>query len=236
MKNTVLVICAHPDDEIIGAGGTIATYAREGKDVITIIFSNGAGRDRGAVVVGTTQFFETDRGQYDTVEEVFSACGASMLLRREMLDDVGSLDESFFMYYEDTDLSWRARLRGWKVLYVPDSVVWHVHCGTSKEWSAPFFYYTERNRLAMLGKNGTVTQAVKAWLAYVGGVTRAAVHLPLSWLRGRDSSFLRARVVSGIRVLLSLLASGPRLFSQRLRTQSRRRVAHHEIARWFQKP
>ena len=41
MKDTILVICAHPDDEILGAGGTIAKYAQEGKDVITIIFSDG---------------------------------------------------------------------------------------------------------------------------------------------------------------------------------------------------
>lgn len=72
---------------------------------------------------------EEDRGQYDKKEEVFSACGAAMLCRRTMLEDIKIFDEyfdeSFRLYKEDLDLSWRARLRGWKIIYTPDAVAYH---------------------------------------------------------------------------------------------------------------
>jgi GT2 family glycosyltransferase len=78
-----------------------------------------------------------DRGQgepdgplYDREASVFSACGAALFLRRAMLDDLapdgGYFSESFFAYKEDIDLSWRARLLGWDVRYVPDAVAHHV--------------------------------------------------------------------------------------------------------------
>ncbi len=88
-----------------------------------IIFSDGSGADRG--------FLEEDKGQYEKVEEVFGACGASMLLRRKVLEQIGDIDDYFFTYYEDTDFSWRTRLNGWKIVYVPKSIVRHIHCGTT---------------------------------------------------------------------------------------------------------
>ncbi len=99
--------------------------------------------------------FEFDQGQYSNVEQVFAGCGAGMLLRNEMLTDIGLLDDSFFMYYEDIDLCWRARLRNWIVLYAPKAIVRHIHCGTMSEWSPLFQCFTERNRLAMVFKNGS---------------------------------------------------------------------------------
>ncbi len=84
-------------------------------DVINNVGSNlyryGFGGDRG--------FLERDIGQYEEPAEVFAWCGGAVLLRREYLDDVGMFDEELFLYYEDTDLSWRGRLRGWRYQYVP---------------------------------------------------------------------------------------------------------------------
>ena len=57
------------------------------------------------------------------------------------------------MYYEDTDLAWRGRARGWRYRYVPDAVLRHVHAATSVEGSPLFQHYVERNRLLMLTKN-----------------------------------------------------------------------------------
>jgi len=72
---------------------------------------------------------EQDRGQYDRSGEIFSASGAAMLCKREMLGDIKLFgeyfDESFLLYKEDLDLSWRARLRGWKVFYEPHAVAYH---------------------------------------------------------------------------------------------------------------
>ncbi len=64
-------------------------------------------------------------------------------------------DESFFAYYEDADLSWRMRLRGWKILTVPEAVVWHLHSATADTIKSKTFkaYYLNRNRFFMMIKN-----------------------------------------------------------------------------------
>lgn len=73
---------------------------------------------------------EFDRGQYDSPMYIFGAMGAAALYRREMLEDIAYrgqyFDESYFMWYEDIDLEWRGRLRGWDCLYVPSAVAYHV--------------------------------------------------------------------------------------------------------------
>lgn len=73
---------------------------------------------------------EPDNGSFDEERSVFSACGAALLLRRAMLDDVAPdaefFDEAFFAYKEDIDLCWRARLLGWDVRYIPSAVGHHV--------------------------------------------------------------------------------------------------------------
>lgn len=68
---------------------------------------------------------ELDQGQYDNQTEIFGASGAASLYRVQALKEVGLLDEDFFAYYEDVDLSFRLQLAGWKVAYVPDSRVYH---------------------------------------------------------------------------------------------------------------
>jgi len=73
---------------------------------------------------------QVDSGQYDASLDVFGACGAGALYRRAMLEDISVqgefFDENFFAYGEDADLSWRAKLRGWRCRYVPQAVATHV--------------------------------------------------------------------------------------------------------------
>jgi GT2 family glycosyltransferase len=131
-----------------------------------LLLDDGGGGDRGAG--------EADRGQYDQPAEVFGFCGAAALLRREMLDDVGLLDETFFSYYEDTDLSWRMRLRGWSVLYEPGAVVEHLHSATSHERSTFFSFHADRNRLFMLLKNASPRFLARSFRAVLSrAATRA---------------------------------------------------------------
>jgi len=79
-------------------------------------------RDRGSE--------QLDRGQFDRPQHVFGATGAAMMLRRSALAELAIegevFDEDFFMYQEDTDLSWRANLLGWKVLYEPTATAIHT--------------------------------------------------------------------------------------------------------------
>ncbi len=76
---------------------------------------------------------ELDRGQYERREELFGASGAAIMLRRSALPDLAIegevFDEDFFVYHEDTDLSWRANLLAWRVLYAPNARAVH-----SRRW------------------------------------------------------------------------------------------------------
>lgn len=71
-----------------------------------------------------------DDGQFDESAEIFGACGAAALYRRSMLEDLAYdeeyFDEDFFAYYEDVDLAWRAKLRGWRCIYTAKAVGEHV--------------------------------------------------------------------------------------------------------------
>ena len=67
--------------------------------------------------------------------EVFGACAGAALFRRAMLDEIGGFDSGIFLYLEDVDVAWRARMAGWRAVYVPDAVVWHAHSATAKHGS-----------------------------------------------------------------------------------------------------
>ncbi len=85
------------------------------------------GRDRGVSDRGEN---EPDRGIYEREEQVFGCSGAALVARRRALESIRLgdeyLDESFFMYKEDIDLSWRLRLAGWECWYVPQAIAYHA--------------------------------------------------------------------------------------------------------------
>jgi GT2 family glycosyltransferase len=119
----------------------------------------GYGGDRG--------FLEPDEGQYSEAEDVFAWCGGAVLLSTRYLLDVGIFDDRYFMYYEDTDLSWRGRLAGWRYRYVPESVVRHEHAASSKEGSALFTHFVERNRFLTLARNAPWSMLASASYVYL---------------------------------------------------------------------
>ncbi len=112
-----------------------------------MIFQDGYGRDIGAIVRYHQQHYEFDQGQYNKKREVYAVCGAAVLYNKQIMEEIGYLDENFFMYYEDLDISERARLLGYKIIYAPKAIVRHRHAASSKEWSSFFIYHAERGRL-----------------------------------------------------------------------------------------
>jgi GT2 family glycosyltransferase len=194
----------------------------------SLLLSDGSGADRG--------FREPDTGQYEQREEVFGACGASVLYRRQMLDDVGLFDERFFMYYEDTDLNWRMRLRGWKVLYEPAAVVDHVHAGSSVEWSPMFIFHVDRNRLFMILKNAPWAFVATSY----GHFGRAAASNAARALRRRLGPGLAGsgmpspgRAAIHLHVVASIARHLPEMMWKRRAIRRGRKVADTDIARWF---
>lgn len=74
---------------------------------------------------------EKTSGKYDQKTDIFGASGGASLYRVKMLEQVGLMDEDFFAYYEDVDLSFRAQLAGWKIRFVPTSEALHQIGATS---------------------------------------------------------------------------------------------------------
>src|SRR5262249_29226959 len=89
--------------EVVNTCGNTMHYTR-------LTFCRGAGRPR---------------ADFTTPAEVDSVSGAAFAIRRAVFEELGGFDENFFMYVEDTDLSWRARLASYRCLYVADAVVRH---------------------------------------------------------------------------------------------------------------
>lgn len=112
-----------------------------------VVFQDGSGRDIGAKIVNQKQYYEHDLGQYSVKKEIYAACGAAVLYNKKILDEIGFLDELFFMYYEDVEISERARLRGYKIYYSPKAEVRHLHAFSSGEWSNFFIYQAEKGKL-----------------------------------------------------------------------------------------
>ena len=93
---------------------------------------------------------EADRGQYDQAGFVFSVCGAVAFYSREMVEGVRLngefMDEDFFAFYEDLDVSWRANRLGWRGYYVPEAVAYHYRGGSQKGggWLGRFSQLSQR--------------------------------------------------------------------------------------------
>ena len=93
-------------------------------------------------------------GSMEVPGEVSAVAGASFAIRRDLWQALDGFDETFFMYYEETDLSWRARLRGYGSRHIPGSVVHHDYIPSQPNLSR--FHYTARNRHLMIIKNWRV--------------------------------------------------------------------------------
>lgn len=91
-----------------------------------------------------------DRLQAD---HVFSACAGAALYKKEVIEEIGFLDETFFMNVEDTDFAFRAQLRGWRAYFCPDAVVRHKVSASQVAGSRLNIYYNTRNYIWSYCKN-----------------------------------------------------------------------------------
>ena len=96
---------------------------------------------------------EVDTGQYDDPTEVFGGAGGASMYRTKMFTDVGLFDEDFFAYYEEDDINFRARLKGWQVMTAPTAVVYHDIGGTSGKIKGFTVQQTAQNFWFLYTKN-----------------------------------------------------------------------------------
>ena len=162
-----------------------------------------------------------------TSGEVFGVCGAACLMPRATFEELGGFDESFFASHEDVDLSYRARLRGYRCRYVADAVVRHHGSATLGRVSAFAVFHGQRNLEWMYFKNTPGALLLRTLPGHILYNAAAAVHFARLGLLG---PFLRAK--------LAAAAALPRVWRQRAAVQRTRRVSagaiwRHLEPRWL---
>jgi GT2 family glycosyltransferase len=190
----------------------------------SMVFRDGYGADRA--------YQELDRGQYQRPEEVFAFCGGSVCFRTEALRQAGLFDQDFFLYYEDTDLSWRLRSLGWSIRYQPQAVVRHIHSASSVEWSPLFVFHTDRNRLLMLTKNARAGLALREVLRYPLTTASLALRELARARHTRRRPPVRPTLLR-LRVLGSYLRLLPVMLARRQRLAARAVVGRRHLERWL---
>lgn len=156
---------------------------------------------------------------------VFGACAGAALYRRELIRDVGFLDEDFFLNFEDTDLAFRAQLRGWPVWFCREAVVNHRVSASQGAWSATNVFYGARNHLWVCVKNLPAALLVKN--SPLIGFEIFALML-VATRRGRLWPYLRG--------LAAGLGGIPRTWRKRREIQKRRTVTTAALEAWLTRP
>jgi GT2 family glycosyltransferase len=170
---------------------------------------------------------EPERSAYDRLEYVFGASAAAALYRRTMIDDVTVegefFDADFFVSREDADVAWRALLLGWRTLYTPAAVAFHVRTVTPVNrhaLPALINMHSVKNRFLMRIKNVTAGLYRRYWL-------------PMTW---RDLLVVGGSLLwepTSMVAFWHVARCLPRALRRRHAIMSRRRVSDREMARWF---
>lgn len=107
---------------------------------------------------------ESDQGQYKKPHPVEWISGCAILVRRDVIEQLGSIDERFFYYWEETEWCLRAREGGWSIIHVPQAKLWHKGVQRDYKPSPSVTYYSTRNRFLMMAKHRAPLMAwIIAW-------------------------------------------------------------------------
>jgi GT2 family glycosyltransferase len=202
-EDPAIGICA---SKIIFAGDKKINSTGDGITTAAVGFNRGLGEDPEA---------------FNTPGSIFGACAAAVLYRRRMLDEVGFLDDDFFLYDEDTDLSFRAQLAGWKCVYVPDAVVHHVSNATAGRLSDTHVYYHTRNLEFVWFKNMPFGLMLR--FAHHKIIQEVGAFCYLCLRHGKWRSYLRAK--------RDALRMAPLMWKKRKEIQRRRKVSNFYLKR-----
>ena len=170
---------------------------------------------------------EPDTAEFDSMEYVFGASAAAALYRREMIEDISIdgdfFDRDFFCYREDADVAWRAILQGWKCIYTPAAVSYHVRSvvpGSRRSVPRAINMHSVKNRFLMRLKNTSAGLYRRFWLP----------------MTARDLLVIFGAVFvepSSLTAFWRLLRCLPRALRARRLIMRRRRIDDATLAGWF---
>jgi GT2 family glycosyltransferase len=195
-----------------------------------LIYWDGLSRSRGQ--------YEMERGQYEEMEEIFFPPGCGGMYRKAVFEEIGFFDEDFFAYGDDSEIGIRARLAGWKCLYVPKAVLYHKDSGSTGHYSSFKAFYVERNRFWITLKYFPLPLL---FLSFFFTFYRFALQAygALTY-RGAAGKF--AKNYSPLRlmgILLKAYGSGvrflPRMWKKRKKLRPLKKVSYGEVISWFRR-
>ena len=186
-----------------------------GYDDHTLLDGAGDGYRRGGLP-GRIGHREIDRGQFDQPRYILGPCGGAALYRRAMLEDIGLFDDDYFAYLEDVDIALRAQSAGYKCLYVPSAIMYHLGCGTTGSGYHPLVVrLSAKNNWNTIVKNIPFPLLLKFlphifyWQLYYFAVVIVRGGQVIPWLKGTGDA----------------LALAPRMLAKRARINASRKVS-----------
>lgn len=188
-------IAAHPQAAVVAS--KLLLYDRRDTLHTTgdLLGADGIPRNRGV--------WETDRGQYDGAGAIFSGCGGASAYRKDIWQALGGFDEEFWMYLEDVDLGFRARLLGCEVVFAPQARVYHRLSASGGDTLAS--YYVGRNTIWLIAKNMPRSLLLRHAPQIAASQARIALDALRNWRGEAAQARLRGQL-AGLRGLRAQLA------------------------------
>jgi GT2 family glycosyltransferase len=213
-------------------GSKVCSYYQRDRieGVGELIYWDGLCRARGQ--------YEQDHGQYNAMEEILFPPGCGAMYRKSLLDRIGLFDEDFFTYADDSEIGIRARLAGWRCLYVPAAIVYHKNSGTAGQYSPLKAFYVERNRLWITIKYFPFPLLfLSIFFTFYRFVFQAYGALTYRGAAGKFAkNYSPLRLVG---ILLKAYGSGfrslPRMWKKRKELRPLRKVSYGEVISWFKR-
>ena len=212
LEELAKTICAHPKAAVVASKLLLFDDRERLHTAGDMLGSDGIPRNRGV--------WEVDRGQYDATPTIFSGCGGATAYRRDVWDDLGGLDDDFWMYLEDVDISFRARLAGWEAIFAPNARVYHHLSASGGDTLSS--YYVGRNTIWMIAKN----MPRRLLLDNAATIVGAQLGIALDALRNIRGEAARNRLRGQLDGLLGL----PRQLAKRRVIQGQKRLDSEQLA------
>jgi len=174
-------------------------------------------------------FSEESLRDYVEPKEVFYAKSAAMIVKKKAFEEAGKFDPNYFVYFDDADLCWRIRLRGYSILFVGSSIVYHEGGGTMRgRLSLLGTFHMCKNHIMTLLKNYQSINLLKYLMPYLTFVLLHAIYKALKKDYGITGAYLKA--------ILWNLRNIKYIYLQRLKVQRSRRISDVEIKKLMSLP
>ena len=227
-----LVKATHIDPPVGMWASKIYSYYRRNQIEATgeLIYWDGLSRSRGQ--------YEPERGQHEEIEEIFFPPGCGGMYRRAVFEEVGLFDEDFFAYADDAEIGIRARLAGWKSVYVPKAILYHKDSGSTGHYSPFKAFYVERNRLWITVKYFPIPLLfLSIFFTFYRFAFQAYGALAHRGAAGKFTRHYSPFRLVGILFMAygSGLRSLPRMWEKRRMLRPLRKVSYGEIFSWFRR-